>query len=73
MRRQTAGAQPRAIVADRNAIGAQAETAAGSAPTHSEIAERAYFLFLDRNGAPGNPADDWARAEFELRRQRGLI
>jgi hypothetical protein len=42
-------------------------------PTYAEIAERAYFVYLDRNGAPGDPADDWAQAEYQLRRERGLI
>jgi hypothetical protein len=34
--------------------------------THEEIALRAYHIYLERRGAPGNPADDWARAEREL-------
>ena len=37
-----------------------------SAPTHEEIALRAYHIFLERNGAPGNPFEDWTRAEREL-------
>jgi hypothetical protein len=40
--------------------------AAKSAPTHDEIALRAYHIYLQRNGAPGNPLDDWKRAEQEL-------
>jgi len=36
------------------------------APTHDEIALRAYHIYLQRNGAPGNPFDDWKRAEHEL-------
>jgi hypothetical protein len=35
-------------------------------PTHEEIALRAYHIFLERQGMPGNPSDDWARAEREL-------
>lgn len=35
-------------------------------PTHDDIALRAYHIYLQRNGAPGNPAEDWARAEREL-------
>jgi hypothetical protein len=42
-------------------------------PTYAEIAERAYFVYLDRNGAPGDAADDWAQAEYQLRRERGII
>ena len=37
-----------------------------SAPTHEDIALRAYHIYLQRNGAPGNPAEDWVRAEREL-------
>jgi DUF2934 family protein len=37
-----------------------------AAPTHEEIALRAYHIFLERNGAPGNPHSDWLRAEAEL-------
>jgi len=36
------------------------------APTHDEIALRAYHIYLQRNGAPGNPFEDWKRAEQEL-------
>ena len=36
------------------------------APTHDEIALRAYHIYLQRNGAPGNPFEDWKRAEEEL-------
>jgi DUF2934 family protein len=35
-------------------------------PTQEEIALRAYHIFLERNGAPGNALDDWTRAEREL-------
>ena len=40
--------------------------AAAPAPTHEQIALRAYHLYLSRNGAPGNPFEDWKRAEQEL-------
>jgi Protein of unknown function (DUF2934) len=36
------------------------------APTHDEIALRAYHLYLERQGAPGNPFEDWKQAEQEL-------
>ena len=35
-------------------------------PTKEEIALRAYQIYLERNGAPGSPLDDWTRAEREL-------
>jgi len=37
-----------------------------SAPTHEEISRRAYEIYLERNGAPGDPHSDWLRAEAEL-------
>jgi len=36
-------------------------------PSIEQIRERAYFIFLARSGEAGNPHDDWARAERELR------
>ncbi len=38
----------------------------GFHPTTEEIALRAYHIYLERAGAPGNALDDWARAEREL-------
>lgn len=35
-------------------------------PSIEQIRERAYFIFLARNGEAGNPHEDWARAEREL-------
>jgi hypothetical protein len=40
--------------------------AAKTAPTHEEIALRAYEIYLERGGAPGNALEDWTRAENEL-------
>lgn len=37
-----------------------------SKPTQEEIALRAYHIYLERNGAPGDPHSDWLRAEAEL-------
>ena len=37
------------------------------APGTDAIAARAYEIFVQRGGEPGNPADDWRRAEAELR------
>ena len=36
-------------------------------PTHREIAEVAYRLFIERGGAHGYDAQDWYEAERELR------
>lgn len=40
--------------------------AAKNAPTHEEIALRAYEIYLERGGAPGDALQDWTRAEREL-------
>ena len=40
-----------------------------SRPTQEDIALRAYHIYLERNGAPGNPFEDWVRAERELTEQ----
>ena len=37
-----------------------------SAPTQDEIARRAYEIYLERGGAPGDALQDWTRAESEL-------
>lgn len=42
------------------------EAVAHAEPTNEQIAERAYFLSLERKG-PGGPLDDWLQAERELR------
>ena len=39
---------------------------AKTAPTHKEIALRAYEIYLERGGAPGDALEDWTRAEREL-------
>ena len=40
--------------------------ASNSTPTMEDIQLRAYHISLERNGAPGNPFDDWMKAESEL-------
>ena len=40
-------------------------------PQPEDIARRAYEIFLERRGAPGDPLDDWTRAERELLAQNG--
>ena len=39
---------------------------AASKPTHAQIAQRAYEIYLERGGTPGDPMQDWLRAEQEL-------
>jgi hypothetical protein len=47
--------------------------ASRKSPPQEAIALRAYQIFLERNGAPGNPLDDWTRAERELLAQTGKL
>jgi hypothetical protein len=35
-------------------------------PTHEQIAQRAYEIYVERDCAPGDPMQDWLRAELEL-------
>jgi len=35
-------------------------------PTQDEIALRAYHIYLEREGAGGDPVEDWLQAEREL-------
>jgi hypothetical protein len=45
-------------------------TTAKKHPTREEIALRAYEIYLERGGTPGNELDDWTRAERELLQQK---
>jgi len=36
-----------------------------------KIALRAYEIYLERDGAPGNPLEDWVRAEREVMQKSG--
>jgi hypothetical protein len=40
--------------------------AAKSRPTPEQIQLRAYEIYLERCGAPGNELQDWVQAEHEL-------
>ncbi len=42
------------------------KTAAKSKFTHEQIAQRAYEIYLERGATPGDPMQDWLRAEMEL-------
>jgi hypothetical protein len=37
-----------------------------SRPTQDQIAARAYEIYLQRGATPGDPMQDWLRAEHEL-------
>lgn len=56
-------------MARTNGNGSSPRTKSKSTPkasTHDKIAQRAYEIYLERNGAPGNPLEDWVRAEREI-------
>ncbi len=38
-------------------------------PTEEQIRERAFFIYLARNGGPGDAHSDWVQAERELTRE----
>lgn len=40
-------------------------------PSSEEIQRRAYELYLERGGGPGDALDDWVRAERELSEKQG--
>ena len=52
-----------------SAIHSDAEnSSADQASSHEQIKRRAYEIYLERGGFPGNQLDDWLRAERELER-----
>lgn len=38
----------------------------GNSPTREQIEKRAYEIYLERGGGPGDPLADWLKAEAEL-------
>jgi Protein of unknown function (DUF2934) len=42
-------------------------------PTMEDIALRAYQIYLERGGTPGNEFEDWIRAERELLGETGKL
>ena len=44
------------------------DSSAHQTPRQEEIRLRAYEVYLERGGLPGNELDDWLRAERELER-----
>lgn len=47
----------------------QKPQAPSNLPTPEEIALRAYYIYLQRAGAPGDEVADWVQAERELMRE----
>ena len=45
-----------------------ANTSVSPTPSREEIRLRAYEIYLERGGVPGNELDDWLQAERELKR-----
>ena len=52
---------------DDQRASASAPSDPSPAPATDAIAARAYEIFVQRGHEPGNPVDDWRRAEAELR------
>ena len=44
------------------------DTSADHSPRPEEIRLRAYEIYIERGGVPGNELDDWLQAERELGR-----
>jgi Protein of unknown function (DUF2934) len=44
------------------------DVSANHRPSHEKIRLRAYEIYLERGGLPGNELDDWLQAERELER-----
>jgi len=42
------------------------DTSANHSPRPEEIRLRAYEIYIERGGVPGNELDDWLQAEREL-------
>jgi hypothetical protein len=40
-------------------------------PTQEEIALRAYHIYMERGGMPGNELEDWVEAERQLLSENG--
>jgi hypothetical protein len=56
---------------ERSSPAAGKPRTAKTSPTREEISLRAYHIYLERSGAPGNELEDWIRAEHELLEQAG--
>jgi hypothetical protein len=63
--RKAASIQPPAVVEPRQDVVLASQPANGS--LEEEIRRRAYELYLERGGMPGNPSHDWLVAEQQVR------
>lgn len=63
--RRTSGKQ---IIRELQA--AESDQSGASGPTEVDIERRAYEIYLNRNGAPGDPVADWLQAEREVHAAR---
>lgn len=52
--------------AERKELGAPMHPAGAVTPTHDQIAQRAFELYLSRGATDGADLNDWLRAEQEL-------
>lgn len=62
-RRET---QPLSQISEADCTTIMVESASDGSPTDAQIRERAYAIYLSRNGAPGDPTADWYQARREL-------
>jgi hypothetical protein len=60
----TAGNNPRSVAHSK-------PRTAKSGPKREEVQLRAYQIYLERGGAPGNEFEDWMQAERELIQRNG--
>ena len=51
----------------------QSPRVANNQPTQEEIALRAYHIYLERGGIPGNELEDWTEAERQLSSENGKL
>jgi hypothetical protein len=63
------GKRNQTLEVDASPIRSHAEdTSRNRAPSREEISSRAYEIYLERDGLPGDALDDWLRAERELQK-----
>lgn len=58
---------------DSSSLTMQSPRVAKNQPTQEEIALRAYHIYLERGGMPGNELEDWNEAERQLSSENGKL